>query len=65
MAQRPSIDALMHDVGVTIFPERWRTFYDDVMADYEKNGCTAPSRGTTLTARQSTAHADIIFKEVP
>jgi len=25
--------------GVTTFPERWKTFYDEVMADYEQHGC--------------------------
>lgn len=39
MMERPTIDALMCDAGVTSFPERWREFYDAVMADYEQNGC--------------------------
>ena len=29
----------MRASGVTTFPERWRDFYEDVMADYEANGC--------------------------
>lgn len=37
--KRPTIDALMRDCGVTSFPERWREFYDEVMASYEQNGC--------------------------
>jgi len=36
--KRPTIDALMRECGVTSFPERWRDFYDGVMADYEQNG---------------------------
>ncbi len=37
--KRPTIEEVMRDCGVTAFPERWRTFYDGVMADYEQNGC--------------------------
>ena len=36
--KRPTIEEVMRECGVTSFPERWRDFYDGVMADYEQNG---------------------------
>ena len=49
---RPTIDALMREAGVTSYPERWRAFYDAVMADYEQNGCSlaTPAYYTALDA---------------
>ena len=34
-----TIEQLMERVGCAKWPERWNTLYDDVRADFEKNGC--------------------------
>ena len=39
MNKRPTIDELMRLVNCSKYPERWKSFYDSVMDDYEKNGC--------------------------
>ena len=42
---RPTINELMSSLNVSRWPQRWNEIYDDVMIDYEKNGCrlTDPS----------------------
>lgn len=39
MNKRPTIDELIRSVNCSKYPERWKSFYDSVMDDYEKNGC--------------------------
>lgn len=36
---RQTIDELMASLGVAKFPEPWRCFYDEVMDDFDHNGC--------------------------
>ncbi len=37
--QRPTLEALMHSQNSTRWPDRWNLVYDEVMDDFEKNGC--------------------------
>ena len=39
IAMRKTIDELMSALGVTKYPERWKTFYDAVMDDFDAHGC--------------------------
>lgn len=36
-----TIDSLMAELAVARFPERWRGFFDEVMADFDVHGCLA------------------------
>lgn len=37
--EKLTIESLMAACNVTKYPERWRTFFDEVMCDFDKNGC--------------------------
>ena len=49
---KQTIDALMADLSVARFPERWREFYGEVMANFDARGCelTDPSYYDRLQA---------------
>lgn len=34
-----TIEQLMEEVGCSKWPEHWRTLYDAVAAEFQKNGC--------------------------
>ena len=36
---KQTLTELMHSLGCEKWPERWEEFYDEVMEDFEKNGC--------------------------
>ena len=36
---RPTLHALVEQIGLQKWPERWLEIYDSVMDDFEKNGC--------------------------
>lgn len=52
---RPTLNAVMEQIGVEIWPERWLEIYDTVMDDFEKNGCPMldPDYIDTLACRYS------------
>ncbi len=37
---RPTLNALMEQIGIQVWPERWQDIYDTVMDDFEQNGCS-------------------------
>lgn len=50
---RPTLNELMEQIGIQVWPERWKDIYDTVMGDFEKKGCSMadPARIEALTSR--------------
>lgn len=64
---RPTLNALMDQIGIQKWPERWLDIYDAVMDDFEKNGCKMldPAYIDTLACRYGILNGQKeLYKEV-
>ena len=56
-----TLDELMAELSVARFPERWRDFFGEVMADFDVRGCelTDPSYYDRLQAEYAPFEASL------